>query len=194
MISIKENLFTVRKIFKLSQEDFGKRIGLSKASVSAIEKGNRDVTDRTIRLICIEFNIDENWLRTGEGDMFVALPTEELDMLAERYNLSSSAKKIVQLFVELEENEMDAVMRFIDKIASISDEPVDSQRGKIGESLKQPQSIVSEMQECKKNAPNGMAFRVARSKSHTDGEWVEKDKQRTEKFKNAPRVTSDDDL
>ena len=133
---MKERILEVRKRFKLNQEIFGERIGLSTASVSAIEKGNRDVTDRTIRLICIEFNIDENWLRTGEGDMFVALPTEELDMLAERYNLSSSAKKIVQLFVELEENEMDAVIRFIDKIASIPDEPVDLQRGKTGEHLK----------------------------------------------------------
>lgn len=54
---------------KMSQEAFGARIGVTGAAISKIESGDRAVTDQVIISICREFQVDEHWLRTGEGDM-----------------------------------------------------------------------------------------------------------------------------
>lgn len=59
----------VRKYSKLSQDAFGKRLGITGASVSRLESGDRDPSDQTILSICREFDVNELWLRTGEGDM-----------------------------------------------------------------------------------------------------------------------------
>ena len=68
----------LRKAMKKSQEDFGKILGLSKSGVSEIESGRRNVTEQHIIMLKNSIDIDkpinEHWLRTGEGEMF--LPTD----------------------------------------------------------------------------------------------------------------------
>ncbi len=51
----------------LSQESFGKQIKIGRSSVSKIESGENNPSDQTISLICKEFNVNEEWLRTGKG-------------------------------------------------------------------------------------------------------------------------------
>ena len=58
----------VRKKIGLSQEEFGKRLMVTKTSISKIEAGINNPSDQTIKLICSEFNVNEDWLRTGIGD------------------------------------------------------------------------------------------------------------------------------
>ena len=66
-----ERISLVRKEAGLTQEEFGARVGgLSRNYIWMIEKGDRVPSDRTIADICREFNVSEEWLRTGEGDMF----------------------------------------------------------------------------------------------------------------------------
>lgn len=60
----------VRKAVNLTQEKFAAQLGLSRNFLWMIEKGDRVPSDRTISDICREFNVNENWLRTGEGEMF----------------------------------------------------------------------------------------------------------------------------
>lgn len=60
----------VRKQFNLTQGEFAAKLGLTRNFISLIENGNRDPSDRTISDICREFNVNEHWLRTGEGEMF----------------------------------------------------------------------------------------------------------------------------
>lgn len=75
----------IRKESGLTQADFGKVIGVSQNFVWMIETGQREPSDRTIRDICREFNINETWLRTGEGDMKAELSrAEELGALTAR--------------------------------------------------------------------------------------------------------------
>lgn len=65
-----ERVKQIRKFFKLNQEDFGKRLGVTKAAISKIEASINQVTDQMLKLICKEFNINQVWLMTGEGEMF----------------------------------------------------------------------------------------------------------------------------
>lgn len=55
---------------KLSQEAFGAKIGITGAAISRIESGERNPTEQVILGICREFRVNEQWLRTGEGEMF----------------------------------------------------------------------------------------------------------------------------
>ncbi|MEL7661569.1 XRE family transcriptional regulator [Acetobacterium wieringae] len=66
---MKERIKEIRKTNKLSQEAFGKRLGVSGAAISRLEQGERGVTEQMILSISREFGISEKWLRDGTGDM-----------------------------------------------------------------------------------------------------------------------------
>lgn len=65
---MKSRIYEVRKSHKMTQDEFAARIGLSKNFVCLMETGVRAPGARTISDICREFNINEEWLRTGEGE------------------------------------------------------------------------------------------------------------------------------
>ena len=58
-----------RKALRLSQEAFGRHIGISGASVSKIESGENNPSEQTIKLICREYSISHSWLVNGFGEM-----------------------------------------------------------------------------------------------------------------------------
>ncbi len=67
----------LRKELKYSQDEFGLKINLSRSHVASIENGLKNITDRVINDICREFNVNEEWLRTGAGEMFKKVPEED---------------------------------------------------------------------------------------------------------------------
>ncbi len=68
-----ERIKQLRKELGLTLEKFGEKIGVTKQTVSRIENGINNVTDQMFKSICREFNVREEWLRTGEGEMFVQM-------------------------------------------------------------------------------------------------------------------------
>ena len=72
-----ERLRELRKTLKLNQTNFAKRLGMTQTAYSMIENGNNPLSDRHIKVICSSFNVNENWLRTGEGDLFSSSPYEK---------------------------------------------------------------------------------------------------------------------
>ena len=86
-LSIKDSVKRLRTTLKLSQEEFGKRIYASQSLLTEIESGNRKVNDRIIQLIATEYNVNKEWLLTGNNDMFTApLPDLKKDKLVEIFN------------------------------------------------------------------------------------------------------------
>jgi len=73
---MKDRILAIRKALQLNQAEFAKRLGLKRTTLSMIEVGDNTLTDKNIRLICMVFNVNEQWLRTGKGDMFIASPYE----------------------------------------------------------------------------------------------------------------------
>ncbi len=72
-----ERIRKLRKTLELTQQEFGERIGMKRNSIALIE-GGRNTSEQTIFAICREFNVNEEWLRTGNGKMFNLVPEEDL--------------------------------------------------------------------------------------------------------------------
>ena len=61
----------IRKSLNLTLKDFAAKIGLSYGTLSDIENGKISITERTIISICSIYNVNEKWLRSGQGEMFI---------------------------------------------------------------------------------------------------------------------------
>lgn len=114
-----QQLKNLRKELKLTQSEFGEKIGVTGAAISDIEKGRRKLIDRNISLICQKFHVNEEWLRYGTGEKykFDDLPTDELatalaiiekeqfekikSLLITYSKLDNNGKKVVNDFLDL---------------------------------------------------------------------------------------------
>lgn len=85
----------IRKAQKLTQKEFGDRIGMKPNSISDIEKGKNAVTDYVFKLICKEFNVEEEWLRTGKGDMFIPEDMQQYMELGRMINTKNEFKQFI---------------------------------------------------------------------------------------------------
>lgn len=74
---MKERIKTLRKHLGLTQQKFADRLGLKRQTIAAYEIGNIEPSDSTLLLICKEFNVNETWLRTGEGSMKAPLDPDD---------------------------------------------------------------------------------------------------------------------
>ena len=92
----------IREKLGFSQEKFGEIIGLSKSGISNIESGQRNVTDKHIKLLSSELNINPDWLRTGEGEMFNESDEFSLDEYAKQNGMSEMDLKIIKGFLDLD--------------------------------------------------------------------------------------------
>ena len=68
-----ERLKKLRKTLDLTQQEFADRIGIARGNIGAYEVGKNAPSDAVISLICREFNVNEDWLRAGTGDMFLPM-------------------------------------------------------------------------------------------------------------------------
>ena len=78
--TIEDRILAIREKLELSQEEFGERIGVTKSTISLLERKLRNPSERVIRDICREFNINEEWLRNGVGgedNMFINVTPQE---------------------------------------------------------------------------------------------------------------------
>lgn len=89
MIYANTRLKSIREHFNLNQYEFGKRIGVTGATISRLESGVRSITKAQVLAIAREFGVDENWLRTGEGEMLRPV-SRDTELAAFFGNLQSS--------------------------------------------------------------------------------------------------------
>lgn len=103
-LEIGDRIKKIRIDKNLNQSEFAEYLGIGQAALSSLEKGIRNVTDRNIFLICENFNVNENWLRTGEGDMFIQPDTFSLDEYAKKSNLSELEIVIMKGYMDLDQD------------------------------------------------------------------------------------------
>lgn len=113
---MKDRIREVREHFGLSMEKFGSRIGIGKASISLLESGKNNPSVQTITLICREFGVNEQWLRTGEGEMFEQTRASVLDRLSTEYDLSREQRSVIEAFLDLDPQERDVILKYMHNV------------------------------------------------------------------------------
>ncbi len=81
----------IREALKLSQREFGEKLGVSRDVISNIEYGRVPPKDLLLRHICQIYKVNEEWLQTGEGDMFVG-SYEDTSNIDEALNIFKSLR------------------------------------------------------------------------------------------------------
>lgn len=106
----------LRKTLKMTQAEFGEKLGITAAAISDIEKGRRNLTDRNINLICDKFFVNEEWLRNGSGDIFISqLPEDDFSRLLSEIEEGNDdqLKTTIKMFIQLDEKGRKIVLDLI---------------------------------------------------------------------------------
>lgn len=111
-MTINERIKVLRKKLELTLVDFGKKIGLTKSSVSRMEQNNGTVTHKNIQMICSAFNVSEDWLLHGTGDMFTNSDEQALNQMIKKYNMTNDEITFVRHWMEQPEEVRHVVMDY----------------------------------------------------------------------------------
>ena len=77
VIILNKRFKSLRQTLDLTQQEFADKLGIVRNNVACYETGKRSPSDAVVSLVCKTFNVNENWLRTGVGPMFLDLPEED---------------------------------------------------------------------------------------------------------------------
>ncbi len=113
-----ERIKELRKNLNLTMEKFGIRLGVGKTAISKLENGERNLTELMFKSICREFNVNEEWLRNGKGEMFVSNPGNELDALVKKYNLSHGVYVFIEKLVNSQPETQNAIVEFVKDVGN----------------------------------------------------------------------------
>lgn len=112
-MTIGERLNHLREnILKISQEELGNKIGVSRFSISNYESGKRNLTDRVITDVCRECGANEEWLRSGEGNPLIP---EDMTYLYNVGKLGSEQNEFKKFYLNMMMNLPDEYWDYIYK-------------------------------------------------------------------------------
>ena len=113
MGNIHDRIKELRKHLKMNQTDFGMKLNLSQTAIGQYENGTRNITDRSISQICTTFQISENWLRTGQGEMYEETETTLFAAFAKQYDLSEAEQKAARYLLQLSSQERQQILHHV---------------------------------------------------------------------------------
>lgn len=111
-MSMNVRIRQLRDYLGLTMKEFGEKISLSQGNVSLIESGKVNITERNIKLICSTWNVSENWLRAGEGEMFLNETFSEVDALVKQFSFPEICAKLLYTYDSLDEERQKAVLDY----------------------------------------------------------------------------------
>lgn len=120
-----ERIKQIRRELGLTQAEFAERIGLKQNSIALIESGKRNISDQAVLSICREYGVNEEWLRTGDGDRFIPESNDELEALAKKYDLSNADQVLIEKYVNLKPGSREAIINFITDVVADLDGAAD---------------------------------------------------------------------
>lgn len=122
---MKEQLKKLRKHLDMTQQAFADKIGMKQNTIAQYEMGRTTPSDAIVFSICREFGVNENWLRTGDGEMFIDVPVEDEYFKAATQISKSGDKFAMQAIIEywkLDDVSKEVLRDYIYKIAEKSRE------------------------------------------------------------------------
>lgn len=125
MRKLNERLKKLRKELDMTQQEFAEGIGIKRNTMATYESGRNEPIDAVISLICTKYNVNENWLRTGEGEMFVEMSYD--DEIAQFVGQvmgeedDSFKKRLISGLAALDDNGWKVLEDFLDSIQTKKD-------------------------------------------------------------------------
>lgn len=121
MEKLNERIKELRKVLGLSREEFANKLGLkSRGKIENIELGRTSPDEPFLDLICKTYNINPEWLRTGQGEMFIELSKDEQieDFIGELLSdeEDSFKRRLISGLAALDENGWTVLEKFLDSI------------------------------------------------------------------------------
>lgn len=113
----------LREIINLSQNEFAEQIGIARSTLSLLEKGERILQDRHIKLICQTFNVNEEWLRNGIEPIFKEKDTELIKEVVKEYSLDETDELILTNFLNLNSAERKEVISTARRLVELLTNP-----------------------------------------------------------------------
>ena len=111
-----ERVKLLRKTLKLSGEKFGEKLGVQRNAISQIETGKNNLSEQMLLAICREYNVNEKWLRTGEGEMFIETKESFLENISKQYSLDDLDIKIIESYLNLSPDGREFIKNYIKSI------------------------------------------------------------------------------
>lgn len=117
---MKDRIRKIRRDLDLTQQEFADRLGIKRGTIANYELGRNEPVDSVISLICREFNVSEEWLRAGTGEMFAPDASDELEALVKKYDLSNADQVLIEKYVNLKSGSRETIINFmIDVVAAL---------------------------------------------------------------------------
>ena len=116
-----ERIKELRKALGLTQQEMAEKLGIKRNTIAQYEMGRNPPTDTVITLMCRAFDVNEEWLRTGEGEMFIQLSRDEElaaffgDLLAGEPDFK---QRLVSVLARLSEDEWALLEKMAESLAS----------------------------------------------------------------------------
>lgn len=118
-MEVSDRVREIRKSLGYSQKEFADLLGIGQSTLAMMEVSKRPISERHVKTICSIFSVNEHWLRTGEGNMFVDDDEMLLSQLAERYSLDDEQMAIVKNFLALDKQQRQVI---VDAICHTADD------------------------------------------------------------------------
>ena len=123
---MKDRIKKLRKEkLKLSQAEFGRKIGVSQQTVANIESGVNVLTERNFEAICRTWNVNREWLRTGVGEPLLK-NKRSVESIMEEFDLDYDEAVLMAAFLELPKEYRAGVVAYVKKSAELFEEKLNS--------------------------------------------------------------------
>ena len=106
-----------KQILKMTQEDFARKINISRSNIANMEIGKIALTERVATDICNSFSISEDWLRTGEGEMQRETESTLFSAFARQYDLSEKEQQAARYLLSLSSEDRQQILRVVEGLA-----------------------------------------------------------------------------
>lgn len=112
-MGMNKRISALRQYLGLTQAEFGKKVGVARNTIATYESGVREPKDSVLLMMSKEFGVDVDWLKTGEGEMFLPVSDDALDDFAVEFGLSDTAKEVIREFVKYTPEEQEALLSLV---------------------------------------------------------------------------------
>lgn len=106
-----------KQILKMTQEDFARKINISRSNLGNIEVGTIGLTDRVATDICNAFSVSEVWLRSGEGEIYRESESTLFSAFVRQYDLSEKEQQAARYLLSLSSEDRQQILRVVEGLA-----------------------------------------------------------------------------